>query len=650
METAAPDEWYAEACRRARAHRRRRSAERASTEWPEFAPPVARADGVLGEIQDCDREIARLTAVRARKVAEFAATRPASADRAQGEPGAMSPDRWAARAEILRDVSEWAGQELVVALSLSQQAADGLLERSLTLVHRLPGTHAALQAGALHPGHLWALLDKVAPIEDDTIRAEVEAELLRWMHGRVTSPGQLADKARRVVLQRDARAAARNLEKAIRDRGVHLAAGRTDGMAAVTLLLTTPEARAFVQALGQCADALDDDPDAPPRTRSQKMADCAMDLVLRPGETNLPLVQILLHVVASVGTLAGGDQPGEIDGTVVPAEMIRELVRALGPRGAAPSGPAPAGDESDGAESDGDESDGEESDGANTAQGSGPAWEQFEGELLAAWEAEVLTRQLAHPAARDPDFLTYDPLDRPPQPHGEPTPPRPDTGGWWATADRAVDDAGVAVLRAHEALTRAGQLVRAARAADAGDESEWRDGPGGRVTAAEDAVTALRVTTDERRAWLADLLAATGGGGLVERPRILLTDALTGALVALTDLPAMRRAAANGAALGPPGPTGGYRPSAPLDRWVRARDRRCRFPGCRRRVPRGGELDHDRRYPDGPTSARNLAGYCTGHHRGKHQAPGWRHALAPDGALTVTTPTGLTAVTTPPPY
>jgi hypothetical protein len=45
-----------------------------------------------------------------------------------------------------------------------------------------------------------------------------------------------------------------------------------------------------------------------------------------------------------------------------------------------------------------------------------------------------------------------------------------------------------------------------------------------------------------------------------------------------------------------------------------------------------------------------LAGYCTGDHRGKHQAPGWRYELGPDGTLTVTTPTGLTASTTPPPY
>ena len=54
-------------------------------------------------------------------MAEFAATRPATADRAQGEPGAMSAERWAARPEILRPVSEWAGRELVVR-SVDQRA------------------------------------------------------------------------------------------------------------------------------------------------------------------------------------------------------------------------------------------------------------------------------------------------------------------------------------------------------------------------------------------------------------------------------------------------------------------------------------------------------------------------------------------------
>ena len=163
----------------------------------------------------------------------------------------MSPERWAARPEVLRDVSEWAAQELVVALSISAEAAEALLVRSLTLVHRLPGTLAALEAGALHPGHLWPMLEKVAPIENDTVRAEVEAELLRWSAGRVTTPAQLGAKARREVLRRDARAAARQLEKAIKERGVHVRPGAVDGMATVTALLTAPEASALVQALGR---------------------------------------------------------------------------------------------------------------------------------------------------------------------------------------------------------------------------------------------------------------------------------------------------------------------------------------------------------------------------------------------------------------
>ena len=158
------------------------------------------------------------------------------------------------------------------------------------------------------------------------------------------------------------------------------------------------------------------------------------------------------------------------------------------------------------------------------------------------------------------------------------------------------------------------------------------------------------------------------GVGWPTRPRLALTDAVSGALLTLTDLPGLRRAAHCGTrgcrrrpeacahdltgrpGLTRPAPTGGYTPGAALDRHVRARDRRCRFPGCRRRVPAAGELDHHRRWPGGETAAANLAGYCTGDHRGKHQAPGWRHHLAPDDTLSVTTPTGLTAVTTPPPY
>ena len=169
-----------------------------------------------------------------------------------------------------------------------REPPEALLIVSLTLVHRLPGTLAALEAGALHPGHLWPMLEKVAPIEDPTVRAEVEAGLLRWAAGRVTTPAQLGARARREVARRDAWAAARRLEKAIRERGVHLGSGPADGLAAVTAVLTEPEALALHRTLAAYADAIEDDPEGEPRSRGQKMADCLLDLVLRPGETELP--------------------------------------------------------------------------------------------------------------------------------------------------------------------------------------------------------------------------------------------------------------------------------------------------------------------------------------------------------------------------
>ena len=616
---------------------------------------------------------------------EFAATRPASADRPQGELGAMSPQRWAARAEVLRGVSEWAAQELSVALSITAQAAETLLERSLTLVHRLPGTLAALESGALHAGHLWPMVEKVAPIDDDGVRAQVEAGLLGWAAGRVTTPAQLGARARREVLRLDARAAARALEEAVRARGVSWQPGRVEGMGSVTAELTLPECRALFAALGAYADALEDPPGTPRRSRGQKMADCLMDLVLRPGGHDLPPVQVLLTLVAPVAAVLGGDQPAELDEQPVPAQVARELLAALTGADLRPA--ARPGDASEDLPWDGPLPSAEELARDAAEQHDFALWsEQLEDRILAGTlpdpdplphpppspteeggQAQAPPTRKGVPEQSHPPELSQQP--GPAEDHAEqPATEAADAQPWWAVADRAVEEAGQALLRAHRATAHAAGLVRTAEACDAGDEATWQAGPTGRLSAAEDALTALAAAGRAQRAQLGDLLTRTAGGGLAERPRIAVTDAVTGALLALTDLTGLRRVAhcgrptcrrrprtcthdlAGRPGLGQPPPTEGYRPAAELDRYLRARDRRCRFPGCRRRVPRGGELDHDTAYPDGPTSAGNLVGYCTANHRGKHQAPGWRHDLARDATLTVTTPTGLVAVTTPPPY
>jgi hypothetical protein len=49
----------------------------------------------------------------------------------------------------------------------------------------------------------------------------------------------------------------------------------------------------------------------------------------------------------------------------------------------------------------------------------------------------------------------------------------------------------------------------------------------------------------------------------------------------------------------------------------------------------------------GATDCANLCCLCRRHHRLKTHAPGWTFTLDPDGALLVTTPSGVTRVTRP---
>jgi Domain of unknown function (DUF222) len=86
--------------------------------------------------------------------------------------------------------------------------------------------------------------------------------------------------------------------------------------------------------------------------------------------------------------------------------------------------------------------------------------------------------------------------------------------------------------------------------------------------------------------------------------------------------------------------SGRYRPGRALTDHVIARDRTCRFPGCRR-AARRCDLDHVVPWPAGATSADNLQCLCEHHHRLKHTG-GWSVRGNPDDMLTWTSPTGHT--------
>ena len=165
-------------------------------------------------------------------------------------------------------------------------------------------------------------------------------------------------------------------------------------------------------------------------------------------------------------------------------------------------------------------------------------------------------------------------------------------------------------------------------------------------------------TTQVRQSWLTTL-AEAGESALdpatraapaapVARWEVVVCHAETGALLAVTREQPVRPGQS-----GSPGRSGrargtaskAYRPPQSLVDLVKARDGRCRFPGCTISA-RFCDLDHVTPWPTGPTDAANLICLCRRHHRIK-QTVRWRVRIDPDATVTWTDPTGRVRSTLP---
>jgi len=94
-----------------------------------------------------------------------------------------------------------------------------------------------------------------------------------------------------------------------------------------------------------------------------------------------------------------------------------------------------------------------------------------------------------------------------------------------------------------------------------------------------------------------------------------------------------------------------YTPTRGMKRFLRARDQRCRFPGCHTPAARS-QIDHNLDYAlGGATAIDNLACFCPAHHALKHPDLGeqfrWTARQRPDGAVEWTSPTGRTYADAP---
>jgi hypothetical protein len=138
----------------------------------------------------------------------------------------------------------------------------------------------------------------------------------------------------------------------------------------------------------------------------------------------------------------------------------------------------------------------------------------------------------------------------------------------------------------------------------------------------------------------AEAAEPTSGSGITARTAVVLCDDSTGAV---TSVPI--GLAATVRARRPQLDSDSHDPPAALAALVRARDRRCRFPGCAVSA-RFCDLDHVITHPLGDTSAGNLICLCRRHHRVKQRLR-WSVVLETDGTVTWTDPTGRRRSTQP---
>ncbi|MFN3003677.1 HNH endonuclease [Mycolicibacterium wolinskyi] len=215
------------------------------------------------------------------------------------------------------------GRGLAAEVALARREApkkgDQYLGLAKALVHEMPHTLAALEAGMLSEWRATLIVRESACLDvEDRRRLDAElcadpTRLQGWGNSRVKA------EARKIALRLDAAAVVERAAKAAADRGVWIRPA-PDTMAYVTVLLPVARAVAVYAACKNAADTTYDE-----RTRGQIMADTVYERVTgRPAPQPVPLA---LNLVMADTTLAGDDDAAAWLGDYgpVPAGFVRTL-------------------------------------------------------------------------------------------------------------------------------------------------------------------------------------------------------------------------------------------------------------------------------------------------------------------------------------
>jgi hypothetical protein len=231
-------------------------------------------------------------------------------------------------------------EQVSCALGVSAVTAEDRLARGEELVHRLPRTLDALQAGVISDRHARALTEAVAPLDDLATR-KVEKTVLPDAGER--SVATFRRKLAKAVLEVDPTATAKKHENALADRNVRAHPGRY-GMSTVVSVLPADGSAALMLALDVAAQSCGPDD---PRSMDQRRADALVQLAIdslnavcphcRTGDaaTSAPVIgdgprwqgmRPTVNVTVARSTLLGYDeQAGEIDGGPVPNDLLLRI-------------------------------------------------------------------------------------------------------------------------------------------------------------------------------------------------------------------------------------------------------------------------------------------------------------------------------------
>ncbi|PPF65339.1 HNH endonuclease [Clavibacter michiganensis] len=258
----------------------------------------------LEQVAALDRQIARLSAARARRVTDARnhLHRQAPSDTSTGGPV------WStARVERVELVTE-----LAQLTRRTEYRTATLVDTSTALVDLLPATLAAVAAGALSWEHAEVIARHSDGLDGDALTA-YDARLAAL--AAEVNPKQLDRKARAQVELAQPSTAVERAEKAAATRRIYVDPG-ADGMAYLTLFAPAPEIHAIADRAARLAAGLRAGGD--PRSMGHLKLDVLTDLMLN-GETSIPGatrgVRGRVHVMVPAMTLLGvGDEAAILHG------------------------------------------------------------------------------------------------------------------------------------------------------------------------------------------------------------------------------------------------------------------------------------------------------------------------------------------------